>query len=378
MVSFSIPTDHLSQGPPPAQAALVEARRGEAQRIAAEIREHRLVGVLGEGGVGKTQTVGQALGSLPKPPRTIYLDLNQAPSNEHAGFLIARAIARTLLNEKDFALLRRGILVPVSAELQRSRLVELLGVELVEEGLRVWPSGTLPSSTALAGLERLLAQEDIVLWIDHIEAPLLTPRHPLDPQRLLAEVYELCRRAPRLRVVVCAREALRQQLLTAQPEGSWLTLDVPSPPTWQEVANRLATPADSSTVARLVQLTGGHPATMLPALEALTLAGAQQQSIPELLLQDLALRDSSRAANALQQARTLHRLGGHLLGQIALGQRPYERSRRGSSSSQEIRKVLNRLHLAGLLRRTDRWAITDPLVALQLRDPLPLQPPGAS
>lgn len=81
----------------------------------------------------------------------------------------------------------------------------------------------------------------------------------------------------------------------------------------------------------------------------------------------MAAHDDGVAARAVQHARSLHRLGGQVLVQVARGQRPYASTQRGTASTQEISKVLARLRLAGLIRRTDRWDVVNPLVAIRAR-----------
>lgn len=166
--------------------ALAAARASEIERIADALGEHHIVGLLGEAEVGKTVTVRQAL-RLQRPAlRAIELDLNRAASDEHVGFLLAKEIARTVLGPTDFSLLAVGVLLPGRVERGRLQLAELLGVEGLDEACRDWPSGRYSSATALRALETLVRTgSDLVLWIDHVEAPLLTPRHPLKVDELL-------------------------------------------------------------------------------------------------------------------------------------------------------------------------------------------------
>ena len=350
-----------------AHAALAGARADEAQRIAEAKREHQIVGVLGEAEVGKTATVRQALRLSEADGNALYLDLDGAAGDGHAGFLLAKQIARTVLGETDFSLLSGGVLLPARVERGRLRLAELLGVEGLDEALREWPSGHYLSTSAFGALEKLVKQRDVTLWIDHVEAPHVTPRHPLNLDGLLWGVRELSQRERRLRVIVSGREALEDEILGPQAafhqQGRWMSLDVPAP--WVELAAKLG--ALRLLAKPLSNLTGGHPATMLLGLLHIKETRSPRLPHAEHVLRELAARDDGLAARAIQQARTLHRLGGQVLRQIALGQRPYAASQRGSASPQEIRKVLNRLRLAGLLRRSDGWAIVNPLVSIALR-----------
>jgi hypothetical protein len=359
----------LSEAIPRARAALAAARAGEAERIAEAVEAHRVVGVIGEAEVGKTETIQQALRLPDADLPVVRLDLDGAASDDHVGFLLAKKIARTVLGQVDHSMLSAGVLLPPRVQHGRLRLAEMLGVDGLDEALREWPSGHYQSTAGLRALETLAQQRDLVLWIDHVEAPRLTPRHPLKIDRLLWAVRELSQREPRLRVVVSAREGLQDEILGPRAafhqQGQWLSLDVPAVGTWREVAGHVD--ASAAVAERLASLTGGHPPTMLLALLHLAATGRQRPPHAEDVLRELAVRDDGLAARAVQHARSLHRLGGQVLTEIALGQRPYAVAQRGNATPQEIRKVLNRLRLAGLLRRRDGWAIVNPLLAIRLR-----------
>lgn len=352
-----------------AHAALAASRAGEAQRIADTLREQRVVGVLGEAEVGKTHTIRQALTVLGGDVSVLYLDLDGAAGDGHIGFLLAKQVARALLRGADLSLLSVGVLVPARVERRRLELAEILGLEGMEEALREWPSGGYSSAAALHGVEALAGQRDLILWIDHVEAPQLTPRHPVQTDRLLWGIRELSQRRERMRVVVSAREGMEDRLVGQQAafhqHGQWLSLNVPTPVMWAEAADQLG--ISTRTARELAVLTGGHPQTMLLALVTLKLADGGWPSHAEDVLGELVAHDDGLAARAVQHARSLHRLGGQVLIQVARAQRPYGVAQRGSSTPQEISKVLARLRLAGLLRRTDRWAIVNPLVAIKAR-----------
>jgi hypothetical protein len=177
-----------------AHAALAASRGGEARRIAEALREQRVVGVPGEAEVGKTQTIRQALSTMDDHVRVIYLDLDGAASDGHVGFLLAKQVARVLLAGTDLSLLTAGALVPTRVEGSRVALADILGLHGMEEALRESPSGNYDSLAAVKGVETLADQRDLALWIDHVEAPRLTPRHPIKADRLLWGVRELSQR----------------------------------------------------------------------------------------------------------------------------------------------------------------------------------------
>ena len=361
----------LKEAIPRLQRELEIARLGESARIAEAIQVNRVVGVLGEGEVGKTETVGQAIGPSTPELAVIRLDLDGAAGNEHLAFRLAKQIAAAYLGASQFSTLKVGALVPASIEAGRLELAELIGLDGVDEALRDWPSGTYPLERSLAGLEGLARRREVILWIDHLEAPALTPRHPLDLDRFLWAIRELAQRVPSLKVVLSGRGAAEGRVLGPEAafhqQGRWLTLDNPPPDTWQKMAGDLRLPGPAAT--ELARLTGGHPATMLLAL--LRLAEGREEG-PHEVLRDLAGRHAGLTARAIQHAHSLHRLGGQAMVQVANGLGPYAMTQRGASPAQEIRKVLGRLQLAGLLRRDERWSVVNPLVAIGLRGEVPL------
>jgi hypothetical protein len=361
----------LSEDVPRAHWGLELARLEEAERITDAVQAGRVVGVLGEADVGKTETIRQALGnSTPKHP-IVRLDLDGAAGEGHVAFLLSRQIALAYLGSPEFSTLKVGVLIPASIEAKRVGLAELLGVDGLEEALRDWPSGTFELSRALAALEALAERRDTVLWIDHLEAPGLTPRHPLDLDRLLWAVREIVQRQRGLSVVLSGRDAVEGRVLGPEAafhqQGQWLSIDNPPPETWRRVAEGLKVPG--GIAEQLARLTGGHPETMLIALLNVRNEGARRSA--DELLRDLASTSAALAARAMQHARSLHRLGGQVMTQVAMGQGPYAASQRGGSPPQEIRKVLGRLHLAGLIRHDGGWAPVNPLIGIVLRGEIP-------
>lgn len=152
--------------------------------------------------------------------------------------------------------------------------------------------------------------------------------------------------------------------------GQWLSMRAPSVQAWQEVAGRLDVSA--AAAAELAQMTAGHVRTMLLALNAIAAENAAgRQPHAEDVLWRLAASDDGLASRTIEHARSLHRLGGHVLTQAALGQRPYAAPQRGATTTQDLSKALKRLRLAGLLRHEQRWAVVNPLVAMRLRGAAP-------
>ncbi|HEU5105115.1 MAG TPA: hypothetical protein VFU11_04690 [Solirubrobacterales bacterium] len=341
------------------------ARSSESEQITDAIQLSRIVGLLGEGEVGKTETVRSALGpSLPDNP-VIHMDLEGAASDEHLAFRLVRQVALAELGT-EFSTLKVGTLVPASLERKRVDLANLLTIQGLEEALRDWPSGELPLAHALQAVERLARRRETILWIDHLEAPGLTPRHPLDLDRLLWAIREMVQTGLHLSVVLSGRDAVEGRVLGREAafhqQGQWLSLDNPTDEVWETVASSLRVPLDLA--AELTRLTGGHPETMLAALA--THVETKQASANQIL-SDLASTSVPLLNRSVQHACTLHRLGGKVLEQIALGHGPYAGSQRGDSPPQEIRKVLGRLQMAGLIRHDRGWSVVNPSVGILLR-----------
>lgn len=352
--------------------ALQLGRSEEIDRIAHARKRHRVLGILGEAEVGKTETIRQAIG--PSTPRraVIEIDLDGAASGRHVSFHLAKAIARAQLGVPAFSILKVGVLVPASIEAQRMELADLLGVDGLEEALLDWPSGSFPLGRAVAALERLARKKQVILWIDHLEAPALTPRHPLDLDRLLWGFREMIQRMPQISIVLSGRVAGEARVIGPEAafhqQGQWLDLDNPGVAIWQKVASNLDLPVNLTS--KLSALAKGHPATMLLAL--LRMIRRPSPVDPPELIRELAAADPGMTARAMQHARSLHRLGGQVLIQVAHGEGPYSASRRGKSPAQEIRKVLGRLQLAGLIRHDKAWSVVNPLLAAALRGKIAL------
>ncbi len=353
-----------------AHAALATSRSGEAQRIGETIAKNGIVGLVGEAEVGKTQTIRQSLAVLDPRAAVVYLDFDAVASDGHVGWQIAKQIARQSTSGVDLSILSAGAIVPARLENMRVQLAEILGVKGVEEALREWPSGSYGSLAGFEALEHFAATRDVLVWVDHIEAPRLTPRHPVDVGRLLWGVRELHQRQPNVRVLLSGREGIGDVVTGPKAafhqQGEWLTLDYPPPRMWRDVAKRLNV---SVRIAQeLAFLTGGHPQIMLVALTTLAMRpGDFAGNGAELLLAELVAHDDGVAARAVQHARSLHRLGGQVLVQVARGQRPYGAAGRGAASTQEVSKVLARLRLAGLLRNDGGWGVVNPVVAIRAR-----------
>lgn len=128
--------------------------------------------------------------------------------------------------------------------------------------------GALFQCSRHAGRRVISGQRPLVLWVDHLETPSLTPRHPVDVDALLWGLREIAQRQPSLRIVLSAREAFSRRLLGPKAafhqQGIWIPLDNPLPGDWKRVGERLTLPV--GLVDQLLDQVDGHPETMLNAL----------------------------------------------------------------------------------------------------------------
>jgi hypothetical protein len=202
---------------------------------------------------------------------------------------------------------------------------------------------------------------DTLLVIDHLEAPSLTPRHPLNVAQLLWRVRSVTQLQPRLRTLLVSRTPV-VKLATAPTaafygDGQWLAVTSPS-----SEAFATATGRSQDLVKLVLSRTGGHVNSTLELLRALPAAATDVEEA----IRRLATLHTDLSRRTVQHARTLHRLGGHILQVIAEGKRPYQET--PDARSKEIGAAVSALHLAGIIRRQDalrqkNWAITDPRVA---------------
>src|ERR1700744_5216177 len=158
-------------------AALARARADEVREIRKAVSHEQVLAIFGEAEGGKTNTIRQAL----------------AASEAHAASLLAAEMASALAPGLDLKGLAHGGRPPAAVDQARSRLIETLGGGL-QEALRPWPSGRYRWAAALESLELLAQAQDLLLWVDHLEVPGLSFRHPLSLEGLLWSLAELVER----------------------------------------------------------------------------------------------------------------------------------------------------------------------------------------
>jgi DNA-binding CsgD family transcriptional regulator len=169
---------------------------------------------------------------------------------------------------------------------------------------------------------------------------------------------------PNLHLLVCTRGPAQDLAAGADAayrlDGRWLTLDPPSPEVFSD-----ATRADEALCRLVHARTHGHPRATVELLEELQRKDQRLSDI-DSLIGAMAERHSDLARRYIQHARSVHRLGAHLLLAIVQGLGPYEATPEIAAS--EIAPAMTRLHLNGLVRRTGprEWASADPRVAWAL------------
>lgn len=358
---------------PRAHEALTDARAADLARIDEGLQLWGVTGVHGEPEVGVTSLVAAAIHRSNQG--SIRIDLDGVADEGDVAWKVARGLARWLLNPIELSLmLGPAALQPTSTRRAFVGLADALGGDVASLAVAETAVPEIELAQVLDALGRAAEPAAVppVLWIDHLQAPGLTPRHPLDVAALLWNVRSLTQRVE-LPVIVSGSRAATYLAAghggAFYGDGTWVTLGRPGPEVWRQVRDRLALGVDDHEVAELVEMTQGHPATMLLAF---VLADELRWSSGVIELWQLMLSlDDGLTARAVQHARTLHRLGGRLLQQVAAGVGPYQDPQ--GVSIQDIHRAVRRLHAAGLITQPAprRWAVTNPLLAARLRGSLP-------
>jgi len=358
---------------------LSRARRVFSDELADSIAHVHVTGVSGEAEVGKTTLVREAL-RRESALQPLILDLDAAYSPNQLIWQWARSLARPLMHD-DIAYSHIVSLPesmwPASTRAQLARLGDQLGPDisrLVEQPHPDHGSGALDLINELMYATITSSHErTVVLVFDHLESPSLSFRHPLDVSDLLWRVRSASQQAVDLRVVLVARPPAVD--LAAGPDaafygdGQWLKVGRPLPDEFSAATDQ---PIDR--VADVVRYTAGHIQT---TLELLRRSSQRPRRTLEAIAAELSAEQRTLTDRILQHARSLHRLGSHLVYEIAHGHGPYEAT--PDASSKDVSQAMRQLHLAGIVRRPDGgqsdWELTDPRVVWRLTGLLvPLQP----
>jgi hypothetical protein len=366
-------TDRLAE-------ALTAVRRTEAERITAGMLEEGFVGITGEALVGKTLLTRRVAAWLThqQMARVVEVDLVGVYSLPK---LVARwrhAVFRAAVGHvaaSQVAALDREFW---SSTTERAMLTarEMFGDEL-EPALTEQPrKGERPRD--LAGAIELITRlarnqgNPCVLVLDHLQAPLLTYRHPINPRDVLWQIRAAAQHIPNLHVaVVCqlGTEGLAADSKAAfYGDGTWLKIAAPTPSHWSQAALDVGTVIDPAWVTLARQ----HVPTVLAMLHA------REAGIQDLREAFRTVADSQHehAARCLLHASSLHRLGAHVLASIANGDGPYAGA--PEARSDDIAAAVGQLRLAGMIRRApddDRgWILVDPTIQWLLADAMNVRP----
>jgi hypothetical protein len=345
--------------------ALSGARHNDLARVDEGLRGFGVTGVHGEPEVGVTSVVAGAIGRR----SCIRVDLDGAASEGDVAAMLARGLAQTLIGRRDFSLLAAPAVAPTSVHRAYIDFAERAGERVAAFAVADRPTDVIDVSEVLDAIERVHRgnADSPILWIDHLQAPLLTPRHPVDVDALLWNVRSLHQRTG-LPVVLSGSMAATRIAYGSQGafygDGIWVTLGRPGMDVWLDVARApLGNPPPPGWVAEMADITHGHPATMLLAL-ALRDELPQFARTPVELWQLMLALDDGLVARAVQHARSLHRLGSVVLERIAHGARPYEGARTKAEQNDRNR-ALRRLYEGGLITQPGprSWEVTNPLLA---------------
>jgi DNA-binding CsgD family transcriptional regulator len=347
---------------------LTEARRDAIERIAQVASEQPFTGVVGEAEVGKTAVLAAALDLLRKGGWTVVrVDLDGAWSPNRLAWRWARELVRAVAGSMVLShvdSLDSGMW-PESTRTALLRLPAELGEEVTRLAEARAPARGVGRADAIdaavnATLE-LASSRRLVIAIDHLEAPEAARLGSPDAAQLLWRLRSRGQYLSDLRVIVCARPPAQD--LASGPEaayhmgGRWLTLDPPTPSAFAAVTGQ-----DAEVVEAVVERTLGHPRATLEILGELPASGPEALAVVDAVVGRVAARQVDLARHCMHHARSVHRLGGHLLLTVAQGRGPYEAT--PEIDGTEVSHAMTRLHLNGLVRRLGprEWAPCDPRV----------------
>ncbi len=347
---------------------LTQARGTAVDRIVQSAAEQTFTGLVGEADVGKTALLTAALERLQESGwAVVRLDLDGAWSPNRLAWRWARELMRAVAGSvvlSHLDALDPGMW-PDATRKALLRLPEQLGSDVAHLAEARQPARGVGKAAALdtpvnATLD-LASQRRLVLVFDHLEAPKAAGISSPDPAEMLWRLRSRGQYLRDLHVIVCTRPPARD--IASGPkaayhlDGRWLTVDAPTARDFSE-----ATGIETAAVEAVVSRTGGHPRATLELLSALRGSYSSKPTAIDAVIAHVADRHVDLTRRYMQHARSVHRLGGHLLLAIAQGSGPYEATPEIDGS--EVSQAMTRLHLNGLVRRVGprEWAPADPRV----------------
>jgi hypothetical protein len=371
----------LTRSVPRFHEALSDARRSDFAQVDEGLRRFGFTGVHGEPEVGTTSVIETAIARSGQ--ESIRVDLDGAASEADVAWMLAHGLARTVIGHVPLSLLSAPAIAPTEARRALVGFAEQVGERMANFAVSHEPIQGVSVVEALTAITQVWdrAAAPPILWIDHLQAPQLTPRHPIDVNALLWNIRG-AQQQIELPIIVSGSKAVTQVAYgrsgAFHGDGTWVDLGRPDTAAWQDVAKVLGTGAPSPEwVNEMATTTHHHPATMLLAL-ALSAEVPERATAPLELWQLMLSLDDGLTGRAMQHARSLHRLGGFVLDRIAHGVGPYEGAQTKAERNDRNRAV-NRLYEGGLITqpRARVWEITNPMLAGRLRRKMPMTPTEA-
>lgn len=368
--------DGLTRSIPHLHAALSAARQRDYAHIDDALRRFGVTGVHGEPEVGTTTVIETAIRASHQD--SIRVDLYTATDEHTVAWAMAHGLARTVMGRDALSQMAAPDLQPTWAQQAYVKLAEQVGQRTARFAVGDGRSDIVGITEVLDGIATVFEQAAMppVLWIDHLQAPLVISRHQVDVDHLLWNLRGLQQKVELPIIISGSRTSTAiayGETGAFHGDGVWVTLGRPGLDVWGQVAVSLGELAPSpSWVTHMAEITHSHPQSMLLAL-ALCTELPQRGRTPLELWQFMLSLDAGHTARAMQHARSLHRLGGDVLEGVAKGMRPYGGARTKSEQMERTRAV-KRLHEGGLITqpRPRAWEVTNPLLAGRLRGEFPL------
>jgi hypothetical protein len=361
------------------------ARLPLLRQVIETIAEQHFTGLVGEAELGKTGILNAALRQFASRQWAIVkLDLDGAWSPNRLAWQWALELARAAVGAVPISHLHAldRSMWPAGTRSAVLSLPGALGPETAALAEAPQPASGIGRDDALqAPLQATLAmarQRKVILAVDHLETPSAAGLRSPDVAGLLWSIRAPGQHLENLHVVVATRPAAQELASGSESAyhlfGRWLTVQAP---TGEEFA--AATGMPRPWCDRVVAHTGGHPSSTIEVLAELrALTAGRGRSVPDLpkgysekraaaLVEYAIVTVSERhvdlARRAIEHARSVHRLGSHLLAAVARGEGPYQATPEIAGS--EVAKAMVRLHLNGLVRPRGSqrgWEVTDPRI----------------
>jgi hypothetical protein len=218
-------------------AALRCYRDDEVERIEQQIRARRMVGLEGEVGVGKSMLLARLRAARTRwAPFRRLVNLDGAWGIGRTAWLFYYAAAAAISGPAMSHLVALDeSLMPSGSRSAGFTIHSLFGSEITEAILH---GSTLPDDDELLtqAIEVYGKLSDVLLVIDHLDAPKRSARHPLDVDQLLWRIRGVHQRTRGLRLCLCGRpdaaRAAHAKSGAFYGDGIWITVSPPARDVW--------------------------------------------------------------------------------------------------------------------------------------------------